>query len=403
MLSAVVATPVNSSNLLWVDAGFDSESGAIPAVVVSGTTGSSAIGIESAHLWNNGSVVVDTSNTTGAGANSVTVRSTLLLGHQNANLTLKTTASGQVMLDADVSLTGTLAIDSPNVTFGGQIAAASITSTATGVTVVDGGTLQDAINLVPVSGTVHVQAGDYSSVVVPSGKSLTISGNGVATIHSASPALIVDNATVTVTGLTIIDESDESPAAQPAIIVRNTGSLTLVDSTVKEEDTQTSPLVTVDMTSSLDVSSGDNEFDATVSGTGFIAAAAGSAVSWGSGNTLNMTLNEDGEFVIDARVDGSAIQNLFTSPATNGSVIINVDGTLTYTPAANFYGLATFDFETDAGERLARSMSTSAPVNDQPTFVNGVQCDGWGRCQRNSGSRRPDQYRQRGSWPSQRD
>ncbi len=177
------------------------------------------------------------------------------------------------------------------------------------------------------------------------------------------------------------------------------GSLTLVGSTVKEEDTQTSPLVTVDANSSLDVSSGDNEFHSTVSGTGFIAAAAAATVVWDADNALNVTTNEDGAFVIDARVDGSDIVNLFTSPATNGSVIINVDGTLTYTPAADFYGTATFDFETADGATGTVNV-TVRPVNDQPTFENGTTVTVGEDASGNSGSRQPDQYRERGSWPA---
>src|SRR5262249_20304982 len=106
MSSATVMAPLNSANALVFNAGVDSETGAIPAIAVSGTTGTGLKGIEAALLFNNTNVLIDTSATTGAGPNSIAVKSVIPLGHKNANLTLKTSASGSVVFDASLATAG---------------------------------------------------------------------------------------------------------------------------------------------------------------------------------------------------------------------------------------------------------------------------------------------------------
>ena len=130
--------------------------------------------------------------------------------------------------------------------------------------------------------------------------------------------------------------------------------------------------MSVDSTSTFDVSSGDNTFDATVVGTSFIAAATGSTISWATGNTLNITTNEDSAFDIDVRLDGNAVSSISTSAATNGSVITNVDGTLKYTSTADFYGTGTFDFVLATSGLTGTVLVTVRPVNDEPIFTNGL-------------------------------
>ena len=73
--TVTVASPANAANALVLNAGFDSATGNthrrlwFPA-----TTGLGMTGIESAHLWNDTNVIVDTSATTGSGSNTITVR-----------------------------------------------------------------------------------------------------------------------------------------------------------------------------------------------------------------------------------------------------------------------------------------------------------------------------------------
>ncbi|MFN8709851.1 MAG: Ig-like domain-containing protein, partial [Planctomyces sp.] len=179
-----------------------------------------------------------------------------------------------------------------------------------------------------------------------------------------------DGAALTVNGVAFIDSSDEIPTPAPAIVVKNAGSLTLISSTVTEQDAQTSPLISVDGTSSLDVSSGNNTFNMTVNGSGFIAASAGSTVLWNAANTLNITTNEDTPFSFDVRIDGTNVSSISTSSVTRGSVITNVNGSLRYTPAANFYGAGSFTFTLASGKAGTVNLIVR-PVNDRPAFTNG--------------------------------
>lgn len=94
MAAATVITP-NATNLLTVTDGFDFATGVIPALLVAGTTG--GVAIETAALWNNALVSVDT--TTVAGADNVSVNSSSA-SHNNAVL-IVTTGDGTDQLTID--------------------------------------------------------------------------------------------------------------------------------------------------------------------------------------------------------------------------------------------------------------------------------------------------------------
>src|SRR6185369_4504378 len=134
MASATVVSPANSSNALVLNAGVDSSTGTHPAIIVSGTTG--AVGIESAQLFNNTNVFVDTSATSGAGANTVTVSGPLSLGLNNTNLTLKTNANGSVTVNAGAAVAGTLSVLSPTANLNADLSGVALTGTATTVNVI---------------------------------------------------------------------------------------------------------------------------------------------------------------------------------------------------------------------------------------------------------------------------
>ena len=63
--NVTIASAANATNSLTLDSGFDSATGTIPAIVVSGNTGLGMTAIETAHVWNNTNLVIDTSATTG--------------------------------------------------------------------------------------------------------------------------------------------------------------------------------------------------------------------------------------------------------------------------------------------------------------------------------------------------
>ena len=65
---------------------------------------------------------------------------------------------------------------------------------------------------------------------------------------------------------------------------------------------------------------------------------------------------------------------LGTSLPQHGNVIVNPDGTFTYTPVTNFHGTDTFTYTvTDGAETVTRTMTVTVnPVNDAPTGMNAA-------------------------------
>ncbi len=83
----------------------------------------------------------------------------------------------------------------------------------------------------------------------------------------------------------------------------------------------------------------------------------------------------------DTDVDGDtlSVSNFDATSAQGGTVSKNADGTLTYTPAANFYGTDTFTYtvsDGNGGTDTATVTITVTPVNDAPSVevVEGGEC-----------------------------
>ncbi|MBY8966170.1 tandem-95 repeat protein, partial [Algiphilus sp. NNCM1] len=88
-------------------------------------------------------------------------------------------------------------------------------------------------------------------------------------------------------------------------------------------------------------------------------------------NAQTVATDEDVAAVItpDAMdVDGDNLTYTISTPAGNGSVVVNGDGTFTYTPNADFNGTDTFSYDVTDGQETASATVTVnvAPVNDAP-------------------------------------
>ena len=93
--------------------------------------------------------------------------------------------------------------------------------------------------------------------------------------------------------------------------------------------------------------------------------------------------NEDtvigGQVPTASDIDNSAAQLSYSLVGTNGgaahgTVVLNADGTFSYTPNANFNGSDSFSFKANDGaldSNTATEAVTVAPVNDAPVAVNG--------------------------------
>ncbi len=179
--SVAVTSPANASNALLLNAGTLDGSPSTQAIVVTGNTGLTLTQIESAHLNGNTSVTIDTSATAGAGTNTITVASALTNAHANNNLTLKTNSNGSVAINAAVTVSGSLVIDSSTVTLSGKLTATSLSGTAMNITVNPGGSIADAVAIAAPGATINVAAGTYNEDVDLSSKpGLQLIGAGAA-------------------------------------------------------------------------------------------------------------------------------------------------------------------------------------------------------------------------------
>ena len=97
----------------------------------------------------------------------------------------------------------------------------------------------------------------------------------------------------------------------------------------------------------------------------------------------SLTTNEDtafgGTLPVASDVDGDALTYAAGGTApSHGTVVVNGDGTFTYTPAADFNGADTFTYTVSDGTvSVERTMTvTVTPVNDAPVAAGGALSEG---------------------------
>lgn len=183
MFAATIASPVNPINALVLNAGFDAETGTThPAIVVSGSTDIASKAIEAAHLFNNTNVIIDTSATAGMGSNSIAVNSTIALGHNNANLTLRTNPWGNVSVNANLAVAGALTVAAGTANLNADLLGGNVTGSSTTINVAPSAPIQDGIDIAASGGTLVLAPANYAGNV-PLTKPLTLSvATGTATL-----------------------------------------------------------------------------------------------------------------------------------------------------------------------------------------------------------------------------
>ena len=101
--------------------------------------------------------------------------------------------------------------------------------------------------------------------------------------------------------------------------------------------------------------------------------AANDAYAVAEDNVLNVAAA--GVLANDTDVDGDALTIVSYTAAANGAVTVNADGSLTYTPNANFAGIDSFTYtgsDGNGGTASATVTITVTPVNDAPVLgTNG--------------------------------
>lgn len=97
--------------------------------------------------------------------------------------------------------------------------------------------------------------------------------------------------------------------------------------------------------------------------------------------TAGADIDPDGDALVITQIDGQSIATNGTVAVTNGTVQLNADGTLTFTPAANFNGTAVINYRVSDGNGGFDDASISVTVNavnDAPTIDLNASTPGTG-------------------------
>jgi VCBS repeat-containing protein len=87
-----------------------------------------------------------------------------------------------------------------------------------------------------------------------------------------------------------------------------------------------------------------------------------------------LTVPSAGVLANDADVDGDSLSAVLVSTTANGLLVLNANGSFTYTPAPNFFGADSFTYRASDGQTGSAPATVSItvlPVNDAPAFAGG--------------------------------
>jgi len=87
-----------------------------------------------------------------------------------------------------------------------------------------------------------------------------------------------------------------------------------------------------------------------------------------------LVINAPGLLGNDADMDGDALSAVLVTPPSHGTLVLNADGSFSYTPNPDFYGLDGFTYQANDGVLSSSAQSvliTVLPVNDAPTVSDG--------------------------------
>ena len=115
--------------------------------------------------------------------------------------------------------------------------------------------------------------------------------------------------------------------------------------------------------------------NANVTGTATLTDAASNAAPVAVNDTLGATEDTAATFSVadltgnDTDADGNTLSIASVSNGTGGSVVLNGDGTVTFTPSSNVHGAATFSYTVSDGTATSNSATVTvnvSSVNDAP-------------------------------------
>ncbi len=95
--------------------------------------------------------------------------------------------------------------------------------------------------------------------------------------------------------------------------------------------------------------------------------------SYGTNEDTTLTVGAPGVLANDSDVDGDSLSSIVVTGPSHGSLTFNANGSFSYTPAANYYGLDSFTYKANDGSldsNVATVSITVTNVNDAPVAVN---------------------------------
>jgi hypothetical protein len=258
----------------------------------------------------------------------------------------------------------------------------------------DATTMETALNglgsqSVPVTIQLQLAPGlsitDFVASLPRKGRGLTLSivGDGITnTIEGFSPALTVISGDVIVSGVTLI-----TATPSPAVLVLG-GSLLLREDSVQQTNAGSASAITL-QAGSVDLGTAGNPGGNTINvyGTGPWVSNKTTSPILTIGDTFEIagvaqtaphafadsyTLGENdilsvpplGVLGNDLDTSGDSLTAVLASEPANGTVVLNPDGTLTYTPTANFAGTDSFTYQ---------AMNADGTFSDPATVTLNVQ------------------------------
>ena len=122
----------------------------------------------------------------------------------------------------------------------------------------------------------------------------------------------------------------------------------------------------------------DQSFTITVANINNPPIAAGDSLTAIEDNSITITPVTD-LLGNDTDIDGDSLSLSVIDQPARGSLVVNDDGTLTYTPEDDFHGVDAFTYtisDNNGGTATGMAIIVVAPVGDTPRIVNGPSHDG---------------------------
>jgi hypothetical protein len=297
------------------------------------------------------------SYTPSEGANTVYVRQTDTAGNVSGSSSLSFTLDTQIAAPTVALTTDSGSSGTDLITNNGAL---SITGTETGATVqysTDGSTWTNSFTPVEGANTVYVRQTDVAGNV--SG-STSLSFTLDTQIAAPTVALTTDSGTSTSDLITNNGALSITGTEPGAAVEYSTDGTTWTNSFTPVEGANT---VYVRQTDTAGNVSGSSSLSFTlvhpVANADTLAATEDTSVTYSAAQLLGN----------DTDLDGSTLRIASVTSGTNGTAVLNANGTVTFTPAANYNGPADFTYTVTDGtltSNVATVTVNVAAVNDAP-------------------------------------